>query len=125
MALTKVTVAAQASASNTAGSTTTGSWINVGSSTYAAYKMSLLAKVTNGGTGPTVGCTVRVDLSPDNGTTVYTGAGGSYLAGTANSGVYAASFDLPEDTMYVRVAFTGNTGQTVTVQSDLTLLTAL
>lgn len=120
MALTHATAAAQASASNAAAATTTGSWIDVRS-----YKSSILAKITNGGTGPTIGCTARVDLSPDNGTTVYQGAGGSFLAGVVSSGAYAALFDLPEDAMYARVVFTGNTAQAVTVQADVTKVTAL
>lgn len=121
MALTKSTSVAQSSASNSAGGTTTGSWIDL----TGAYKASILALIANGGTGPTVGCTARVDLSPDNGTTVYVGAGGRYTAGVANSGTYSALFDLPEDTMYARVVFTGNTGQAVTVQADVTKVTAL
>jgi len=121
MALTKSTAVAQASASNSAGGTTTGAWIDLTGS----YKSSIVALITNGGTGPTVGCTVRVDLSPDNGTTIYVGAGGRYTAGVANSGVYSALFDLSEDTMYARAVFTGNTGQSVTVQADATKVTAL
>jgi hypothetical protein len=120
MATTYATVAAQASATNTAGSTTTGSWVDL----TGAYTAKLLAKVTNGGTGPTVGCTVRVDLSPDNGTTVYTGAGGSFTAGLTASTAYAASFNV-DGHMYARAVFTGNTGQDVTVQADIEKLTAI
>lgn len=121
MAIAHATVAAQASASNAAAGTTTGEWIDL----TAAYKASVLVKITNGGTGPTVGCTASIDLSPDNGTTVYAGAGGAYLAGIVASGVYAAEFSLPEDTMYMRTVFTGNTGQAVTVQADVTKLTGI
>jgi hypothetical protein len=121
MALTKSTTAAQASATNTGGSTTTGSWINI----TGAYKASILARILNGGTGPTIACSARVDLSPDNGTTVYIGAGGIYQAGTVASTDYAAMFDLPEDALYARVVFVGNTGQSVTVQADVTRVTAL
>lgn len=121
MAITHATVAAQASASNSAAGTTTGSWIDL----TAAYKASILAKITNGGTGPTVACTASIDLSPDNGTTVYAGAGGSYQAGVTASTTYAAEFSLPEDTMYARTVFTGNTAQAVTVQADVTKLTGI
>lgn len=121
MAITHATVAAQASASNTAGSTATGSWIDV----TASYKTSVLARITNGATGPTVACGCSIDLSPDNGTTTYAAAGGSFTAGVANNGIYAAAFDLPPDTMYFRTVFTGNTGQTVTVIADATKLTGI
>jgi hypothetical protein len=121
VALTKTTTAAQASATNTGGSTTTGSWIDVS----GAYESSLLALITNGGTGPTLPCTARVDLSPNNGTTVYLGAGGSFAAGTAASAVYSAAFPLGGDAMYARVVFSGNTGQSVTVQADITRIAAL
>ena len=121
MAIAHATVAAQASASNAAAGTTTGSWIDLTS----AYKASILALIINGATGPTVACTATVDLSPDNGTTVYPGAGGSFQAGITASTTYAAEFSLPEDTMYARVVFTGNTGQAVTVQADATKLTGI
>jgi hypothetical protein len=120
MALAHATAAVQASASNGAGSTTTGSWIDIRS-----YKPSILAKVTNGGTGPTVPCTCTVDLSPDNGSTVYAGAGGSFTAGIASSTPYAFGFDLPPDTMYARTVFSGNIGQAVTIQADVTKQTGL
>jgi hypothetical protein len=121
MAATHATVVAQASASNAAAATTTGSWIDLRD----AYKAGILARVTNGGTGPTVGCTISIDLSPDNGTTVYAGAGGSYLAGITASTPYSVDFPLPEETMYARVVFAGNTGQAVTVQADAVKLTGI
>ena len=121
MAATHSTAVAQTSTSNTAGSTTTGSWIDL----TAVYSSTIYALITNGGTGPTVGCSVRVDLSTDNGTTIYQGVLGTYLAGTANSTTYWFAFSLPPDTMYARVVFTGNTGQAVTVQADIVKLTGL
>ncbi len=122
MALTKSTTAAQASATNTGGSTTTGSWIDVS----GAYESSILALITNGGTGPTLPCTCRVDLSPTSGgSPAYIGAGGTFSAGTVASTTYAAAFPLGGDAMYARVVFTGNTGQSVTVQADITRITAL
>lgn len=121
MALSKSTTAAQASASNSAGGTTTGSWIDV----TGAYSVSVEAKITNGGTGPTLAASVAIDLSPDNGTTVYAAAGGKKVAGTTNSATYTFLFSLPPDTMYLRAVFTDNTGQAVTVQADVTKITAI
>lgn len=112
--------AAQASATNTATSTTTGSWINL----TAKYEARLSGLITNGGTGPTVPCTMFVDLSPDNGTTIYSGAGGQFTAGvTASTSYYGAFPDFAG--WYVRTRFTGNTGQSVTVQADIMTLDGL
>lgn len=119
MALTKATVAFQASATNTAGSTATGSWIDL----TGAYECLLSALITNGATGPTVACSVIVDVSPDNGTTVYEFARAT--AGTANSGTFYFNFNLPAGVMYARTRFTGNTGQSVTVQADGEKVTAI
>ncbi len=119
MALTKAATAFQASASNTAGSTTNGSWIDL----TGAYECLLSALVTNGATGPTVGCSVVVQVSPDNGTTFYEFARAT--AGTANSTSYYFNFNLPAGTMYARTVFTGNTGQSVTIQADGQKVTAI
>lgn len=121
MAATHATVAAQASTTNTAGSTTTGSWVDL----TVAYQAVVLARIVNGGTGPTLGCAAIVDLSPDNGTTIYLGAGGQATAGVANSAEYDYQFELPPGTMYARTRFVGNTGQSVTVQADVTKLTGI
>lgn len=119
MAITYSTAAAQASATNTAGSTTTGSWIDI----TACITAVVLAKITNGGTGPTVACTCSIDLSPDNGSTVYAGAGGSFTAGTTSSTTYTGAFDVTGN-MYFRTVFSGNTAQSVTVQADVEKRTA-
>ena len=122
MSFTTSTVVAQAGVSNGANATTTGSFINVSD----AYDKTLLVLITNQTTGPTLPCTARVDFSPDGGTTVYPGAGGYFTAGVAGGfAQYAAAFPLPSDTRYVRVVFTGNTGQPVAVQADITKVTAL
>lgn len=121
MSATKTKTTLQASTTNAAGNSTPSAWLAL----TGAYKASVLARILNGAVGPTIGCTVRVDLSPDNGATVYLGAGGNYLAGTANAAEFAVLFDLPEDAMYVRVVFFGNTGQAVTVQADVTAVTGL
>lgn len=117
---TKAAAVLQSSTSNAATGTTTSSVLDV----RAIPKSSVLVRIVNGGAGPTVGCTARVDLSPD-GTLWYLGAGGAYQAGAANSGEYGASFSLDEDAMYVRVVFFGNTVNAVTVQAHVTSLTAL
>jgi hypothetical protein len=122
MALTKTPQTPQASASNTAGSTANSSAFDIG------YGVSGLAQITNGGTGPTVACSFNLQVSNDGGTTWLTIS--SQTAGTANSATYTFPFSLGVggaggDWGKYRTQFTGNTGQTVTVQADAESTTAL
>ncbi len=125
MALTKsaASIAIQASASNTSGSTTTSSSFLIG------YGMSVVAKITNGGTGPTVPCGVTLQVSADNAT--FYNTDDVRTAGITASIVYVFKFDLGVggvnggDWAYGRLVFTGNTAQTVTVQADGSSTTAL
>ena len=115
MALTKSYTAMQASTSNAAGATTNSSNVTIG------YGASIIAQVTNGGTGPTVACNANLQVSTDGGTTWLTRD--SRTAGTANSTNYTFVFDLGiggagGDWSIARVQFTANTGQAVTVQAD-------
>lgn len=115
MALTKSPTARAvlASVSNAAGDTKTSAGFLVG------YGVSGVATITNGATGPTVECTVRIEFSADNSAWV-TGPvlGGG---GTANSAVtwipYALGIGSHGDWAYYRLVFTGNTGQAVTVEA--------
>lgn len=110
MAATKSATTIQSSASNGAGSTTTSSAVDL----TTGYGMLITAKVTNGGTGPTVACDFVVQVSNDNSAWKEFAR---YTAGVANSGAYEFAVDLPMATMYARTVFTGNTGQAVTVEA--------
>lgn len=99
-----------AGTSNTAGSTTTSSSLDL----RTAYGAVITAMITNGGTGPTVGCSVTINISSDNSAWKQFATA---TAGTANSGVYRFVFDIPPPVMYAQAVFTGNTGQTVTVEA--------
>lgn len=118
MAATKSASTIQASASNTAGSTTTSSSLDL----RTAYGAGIMVKITNGATGPTVACTATVNVSSDDSTWKYLQAA---TAGVANNGVYTFVFDVPAWAMYAQVVFTGNTGQTVTVEAFAQVLTAI
>ncbi len=111
MGATKTAKTFQASATNTAGSTTTGSTVSLTTS----YGCLMTAKITNGGTGPTVACDFIVEVSNDNFSSdtkeIYRAT-----ASTANSAVNYYAFDLPASVMYARSKFSGNTGQSVTVE---------
>lgn len=119
MAVTKTARALQASASNTAGSTTTGSALDLTS----ALGGLVTAIVTNGGTGPTIGCSFIVEVSNDN--SVWRAFAGGQVAGLVSSTTYTFSVLIPKEVMYIRSKFTGNTGQTVTIQAEFHEFTSL
>lgn len=121
MALTKAYTAAVGSGtSNTAGSTTNSSTLTIG------YGISIVAKVTNGGTGPTVGCDVIIQVSHDGATWQ---EWDRRTAGVTASTTYTFAFRLGigdgGDWLDARVQFSGNTAQTVTVQADAESTTSL
>jgi hypothetical protein len=121
MALTKSAQAAQASTSNAAGATTTGSGFSTN------YGVSGVAKITNGGTGPTVGCDFVIEVSNDGGTTWFEWS--RQTAVVTSSAVTLFPFRLTigngGDFDTYRTKFTGNTGQAVTVQADAESTTAV
>lgn len=111
MAATKTAKTFQSSASNTSGSTTTGSTVSLTTS----YGCFMTAKITNGATGPTVACDFVVEVSNDN----FSSDTKEIFRATAsigNNDVNYFTFELPASVMYARSKFTGNTGQTVTVE---------
>jgi hypothetical protein len=99
-----------AGTSNAAGATTTGTtWTLT-----TAFGGLMTANVTNGATGPTIGCDFVVQVS-GNGTDwkEYT----RQAAGTAANGSYNFDCDIPVGVMYARPVFQTNTGQAVTVEA--------
>jgi len=118
MAATKTYRTLQSSATNTAGSTTTGSGLDL----TTAYGGLFTAKITNGGTGPTLPCSLFIDVSGNNSDWKLFR---QYQAGVTSSAVYEFAMEIPQATMYVRSRFTGNTGQSVTVEAFLHELTAI
>lgn len=74
-----------------------------------AFGGLLVASVVNGGTGPSTGCLVTVEVSHDNSEWI---AFDSVRAGVAASTTYTWNWEL-RDAMYARVTF-GSTSQSVT-----------
>jgi hypothetical protein len=72
--------------------------------------------MTNGGTGPTIGCSCQIDTSPDNGTTIRQYA--TIVGGVTASALYPINVTIPGAALYARITFFGNTGQTVTCISE-------
>lgn len=115
MALIKAAQAAQAPASNAAGTTTTGPALAIN------YGVSGVAVVANGATGPDAGCDFVVEMSNDGGATWFEWS--RQAAGTTASTAWRFPFGFGPggnggDWDHYRVAFGGNTGQDVTVQAD-------
>lgn len=108
MAISKSAVTLQASATNSASGTTTGSTVDL----TAAYGLVGVARITNGGTPPTTGCSFKIEYSNDD-STWRTWL--SITAGIVASTSYDYPFNLPASVMYCRSKFTGN-DQDVTVE---------
>ena len=107
-----------AATSNSAAGTTTGTAFDLSS----ALGALLTAKITNGGTGPTIAASVKVYTSADN--------TNFKLFATLTGDVTASSVnewpvDIPPTVKYVRADVTGNTAQAVTCEAFLQELTTV
>lgn len=126
MAKTQTRNAIVTSAANTAGSTTRGR-VDV-----SAYDAGFLTwRMTNGGTGPTVQCLCNIlvahkDSAMPNAASQGTGdldwklvqsVGGGTTANASTVG----SLEITPGMAYIEIEFTGNTGQSVTVEAHATL----
>jgi hypothetical protein len=121
MALTKTRTTVQASASNTAGSTTTSAWLDVSGD----YDAEVVGKITNGATGPTLACSVyleTIDAAETSGAEVRVDAATGMLG---NSVVTSFRLSVPRGALKIRTVFTGNTGQTVTIVAFAERVTAI
>ena len=114
MALTKTAQSVQASATSVVGTPTVSAWFTTN------YGVSGVAIVTNGGTGPTIGCDFVIEVSNDGGTTPFewTRQTAGVVAGATSRFPFALSIGGGADFDSYRTRFTGNTGQSVTVQAD-------
>ena len=107
-----------AATSNGAGSTTTGTAIDL----TTRYGGLLTVKITNGGTGPTVAAQANIYTSGDNTNFKLMQ---TLVAPTTNSAVTEWAVDIPAGVMYLRVDVTGNTAQAVTCEAFLQELTTI
>lgn len=92
------------------------------------YGVSGVGVITNGGTPPNFPCGLRLDFSPDGGTTWVTGPMIGYADLVASSVTripYSLGIGAGGDWTHYRTTFTGHTGQAVTVQADDSTTTAL
>lgn len=111
MAVTKTARTIQSSTSVSAGATQNGTEIDLAT----ALGMAITARVTNGATGPTIGCTAIVEVRESGSGNWRTWAQATAPV-TANA-VTDFAWDVPATVIRVRVTFTGHTGQAVTVEA--------
>lgn len=110
MAKTVARSTLQASASNGAGATTTTAYIDISGD----YDVTVVGQITNGGTGPTVACSVFVEVADSSDANPIRILGTTAALG--NSVVTRFMFQIPRGAAKLRLVFTGNTGQAVTVE---------
>jgi hypothetical protein len=113
------------STSNAAGATTRGT-VDL----RTAMGAILTARLTNGGTGPTVQAVVNVLIAHNAGATPTAGSQGadwklltSFGGGTVASTVTEQAVFIDPSVMHVCVEVTGNTGQAVTCEAILSEFT--
>jgi hypothetical protein len=121
MAKTMTGAVLVSSASNAAGATTRGRL-----DCSAADGGMIRWRMTNGATGPTVQCEARVLIARKQTSMPAAAAEGTgdddwkqvYVmgGGTANNGVTRGSYVFGAEVAYIEIEFTGNTGQSVTVE---------
>lgn len=86
------------------------------------YGASLLVKLTNGATGPTVAARFQVEVSHDN--SLYAVLYGPISGDVTANGQYKYPVTIPKWYKYARVVAGGNTGQAVTLDVTYAQITA-
>jgi hypothetical protein len=93
----------------------------------------LTYKITNGAIGPAVQCTAKLLIAHTNAVTPAVGSEGLtwkqykqvFGGGVGANAVNAFSMTIDKDVMHLEVEFTGNTGQSVTVEAYLSETTSV
>lgn len=125
MAITKSRTSIWSAQTLTAGAAdTNSSWLDLS----AVYGAQVDFVLTNGATGPTVAAQVQVQVAADyNGgsPTLVTKYGGPAVGLTSNNGVAYFSVEIPVGVAALRLVAGSNTAQNVTVDADISKVTAL
>ena len=115
-----------ASATNAAGSTTRGRL-----DLQTAFGGIVTFKITNGATGPSAQCEARILISHNASMPAAASAGADWKTvyrvgnGTGNNTVGEWSYVFGPEVMSLEVEFTGNTGQSVTVEAYASEVTSI
>lgn len=94
----------------------------------ASYGAQVNIKLTNGATGPTIAAQVQVYVANDynaGSPTLLTQFGGAFQGGVTNAGVYYCSIEIPFGVEAIELVAGSNTGQNVTVDADISRVTAV
>lgn len=122
MASTKTRTSIWSSQTLTAGAgNTTATAVDIST----GYGAQVNIKLTNGATGPTVAAQVQIQVTNNTAGTLYTNFGGALIGVTTNSGVAQWSVDLPIGVAQFQLVAGSNTGQNVTVDADVSNVTAI
>lgn len=89
----------------------------------AGYGGQVNIKLTNGATGPTIAAQVQVQFSADD--TTYYDVGGPLVGSTDNNGVSSWSIEVPIGVEFIELVGGSNTSQAVTVNADISNVTAV
>lgn len=119
--LTKAARTLVSSATNAAGATTRGT-----RDLRTSQGGVLTGKITNGATGPSAQCEMRILISHNDGATPTAASAGSdwktvqrFGGGTTANAVTEFSFLVDAGVQHIEVEFAGNTGQSVTVEAAM------
>lgn len=122
MAATKTRTSIWSAQTLTAGGANTSSaWIDLST----AYGAELNIRLTNGATGPTVAAQVQIMVANDTAHTLPVNFGGAFIGGTTANEVDYLSVELPLGVVAVQLVAGSNTGQNVTVDADISTVTAV
>ena len=125
MSITKARTSIWSGQTLTAGAgNTTSSVIDLS----AGYGSVINIKLTNGATGPTVAAQVQVVVANNYNSgspTLPISFGGAFVGGVTNSGVYYCAVEIPIGVEAVYLVAGSNTGQNVTVDADISTVTAV
>jgi hypothetical protein len=100
---------------------TTSSSVNLS----AVFESSVSITLTNGATGPTIAAQVQPQVANDSGGTLWVNYGGALVGTTVNSDISHFSFTVPIGYAAMRLVAGSNTGQNVTVNADISTVTAI
>lgn len=90
------------------------------------YGLEGVLRIVNGGTGPTVGAQIAVQVRPNGGgASDWRYWSGPFQAGTASNGSYEFPFTVPPGCYEARAVAFGNTGQAVTSNTRISRLDSL
>ena len=91
----------------------------------ASYGAELSVKLTNGATGPTIAAQVQIQVANDAAGTLWSNFGGPLVGLITNNGISQWLIELPFAAGAVRLISGSNTGQNVTLDADISKVTAI